>query len=117
LERYRVVLDEAHNIKNPRSRQAVAANALSATRRWAISGTPLQNRLADLHSLLAFVRLQPLDDRAFWMRVVVGLLHHSRGVSDWLHVRLELDLWVALTPGGCQISYTEHTCCHQLNVF
>jgi hypothetical protein len=23
---------------------------------------------------------------------------HSRGVSDWLHVRPELDLWVALTP-------------------
>ena len=28
---------------------------------------------------------------------------HSRGVSDWLHVRPELDLWVALTPGGWQI--------------
>jgi hypothetical protein len=30
---------------------------------------------------------------------------HSRGVSDWLHVRPELDLWVALTPGGCQIGH------------
>jgi hypothetical protein len=30
---------------------------------------------------------------------------HSRGVADWLHVRPELDLWVALTPGGCQIGY------------
>jgi hypothetical protein len=28
---------------------------------------------------------------------------HSRGVSDWLHGPPELDLWVALTPGGCQI--------------
>jgi hypothetical protein len=28
---------------------------------------------------------------------------HSRGPSDWSHVRPELDLWVALTPGGCQI--------------
>ena len=66
----RVVLDEAHNIKNPHSQQAVAARGLTATRRWAISGTPIQNRLADVHSLLSFVRLQPLDDRAFWMRVV-----------------------------------------------
>jgi hypothetical protein len=25
-------------------------------------------------------------------------------------VRPELDLWVALTPGGCQIGHVEHTC-------
>ena len=56
----RVVLDEAHNIKNPRSQQACAANALTATRRWAISGTPIQNRLQGLHSLLSFIRLKPL---------------------------------------------------------
>jgi hypothetical protein len=31
---------------------------------------------------------------------------HSRGASDWLHVRPDLDLWVALTPGGRQIGYT-----------
>jgi hypothetical protein len=28
---------------------------------------------------------------------------HSGGVSGWSPVRPELDLWVALTPGGCQI--------------
>jgi hypothetical protein len=47
---------------------------------------------------------------------------HSRGVSDWLHVRPELDLRVALIPGGCQIGYMgtilgvimDHTGCHQL---
>ena len=66
----RVVLDEAHNIKNPRSQQALAAASLTSTRRWALTGTPIQNRLSDLHSLLAFVRLAPLDDRAFWMRTV-----------------------------------------------
>jgi hypothetical protein len=39
---------------------------------------------------------------------------HSRGVSDWLHVRPELDLRVALTPGGCQIGDMEHTGFHPL---
>jgi hypothetical protein len=36
---------------------------------------------------------------------------HSRGMSDWSHVRPELDLWVALTPGGCQISFMDPTGC------
>jgi hypothetical protein len=31
-----------------------------------------------------------------------GLSLTPGGVSDWLHMRPELDLWVALTPGGCQ---------------
>jgi hypothetical protein len=34
-----------------------------------------------------------------------GVALHPRVVSDWLHVRPQLDLWVALTPGGCQIVY------------
>jgi hypothetical protein len=33
---------------------------------------------------------------------------HSRGVSGWLHGPPELDLWVALTPGGCHIGYLGH---------
>lgn len=38
----RVVLDEAHAVKNHKSRTAQAAVALRAERRWAVTGTPLQ---------------------------------------------------------------------------
>jgi hypothetical protein len=31
---------------------------------------------------------------------------HSRGLSGWLHVRPELDLWVGTHSRGCQIGYT-----------
>jgi hypothetical protein len=48
------VLDEAQNVKNPASQQAGAARALRASHRFALTGTPLENRLAELWSILEY---------------------------------------------------------------
>ena len=50
----RVVLDEAQNIKNSSSRQAKAVRGLSARQRIALTGTPVENRLAELWSIMDF---------------------------------------------------------------
>ncbi|MCI2424181.1 DEAD/DEAH box helicase [Saccharopolyspora sp. K220] len=50
----RVVLDEAQNIKNSASRQARAVRGLSARQRIALTGTPVENRLAELWSIMDF---------------------------------------------------------------
>ncbi|MEV0088218.1 DEAD/DEAH box helicase [Saccharopolyspora sp. NPDC050642] len=50
----RVVLDEAQNIKNSASRQAKAVRGLSARQRIALTGTPVENRLAELWSIMDF---------------------------------------------------------------
>ncbi|MFC5287742.1 SNF2-related protein [Actinokineospora guangxiensis] len=50
----RVVLDEAQNIKNSASRQSRAARAVPARHRIALTGTPVENRLAELWSIMDF---------------------------------------------------------------
>ncbi|GIJ25550.1 helicase HelZ [Micromonospora qiuiae] len=52
---HRVVLDEAQAIKNAATRQAEAVRALPARHRIAVTGTPVENRLADLWSIMQFV--------------------------------------------------------------
>ncbi|GAA0533450.1 helicase HelZ [Saccharopolyspora subtropica] len=51
----RVVLDEAQNIKNSASRQAKAVRELSARQRIVLTGTPVENRLAELWSIMDFI--------------------------------------------------------------
>ncbi len=46
-----LVLDEAQNVKNPATRAAQVARALPARWRVALTGTPVENRLADLWSI------------------------------------------------------------------
>lgn len=59
-----VVLDEAQNIKNSASATAQAARMLRASLRFALTGTPVENRLAELWSILEFANpglLGPLE--------------------------------------------------------
>lgn len=50
----RIVLDEAQHIKNAGTRQARAARAVPARHRLALTGTPVENRLEELRSILDF---------------------------------------------------------------
>jgi hypothetical protein len=58
------ILDEGQYIKNPDSQTAQAARALPAEFRLTLSGTPIENRLLDLWSLMAFAMPGMLGNRA-----------------------------------------------------
>jgi SNF2 family DNA or RNA helicase len=55
LDWHRVVIDEAQNIKNPKTAQTKAILKLPATHRLALTGTPVENRLLDLWSIFNFL--------------------------------------------------------------
>ena len=63
-----VALDEAQNIKNAASRTAQAARSLRAQFRVALTGTPVENRLAELWSILEFLNPRLLGPQAEFRR-------------------------------------------------
>ncbi len=50
-----VVLDEAQNIKNPEAKQSKATRSLTAEYKFALTGTPVENHLGDLWSIMDFL--------------------------------------------------------------
>jgi DNA repair protein RAD16 len=59
IEFNRIVLDEAHNIKDRQSNTARAVFSLKARYRLCLSGTPLQNRIGEIYSLIRFLKIEP----------------------------------------------------------
>ncbi|KAL5214658.1 hypothetical protein ABZP36_003810 [Zizania latifolia] len=70
IDWYRVVLDEAHTIKSPKTKAAQAAYQLTSHCRWCLTGTPLQNNLEDLFSLLRFLHVEPWGDAIWWQKLI-----------------------------------------------
>lgn len=66
----RVILDEAHQVRNYKSKTAIAVCNLRAKYRWAMTGTPVQNKELDLFALLKFLRCSPFDDLNVWRKWV-----------------------------------------------
>jgi SNF2 family DNA or RNA helicase len=63
-----IVLDEAQNIKNPETKQAKAARALDADYRIALTGTPVENNVGDLWSIMEFLNPGFLGSQAGFKR-------------------------------------------------
>lgn len=86
---FRIVLDEAHMIRHQSTKQFRAISSLHADRRWCLTGTPIQNRLEDLGSLIRFLRVAPFDsNRGFRHHISEPLL--TQAETGDLNLRLLL---------------------------
>ncbi|KIW04349.1 uncharacterized protein PV09_04638 [Verruconis gallopava] len=76
---YRVMLDEAHSIKNKSAKMTQACYALRSHYRWCLTGTPMQNNLDELQSLIRFLRIKPYCDTGPWKEQITGPMKNGRG--------------------------------------
>ena len=81
---FRIILDEAHIIRNPSTQVFQLMHRLHAQRRWAVSATPVQNSLQDLFSIVKFLRIRPFDDDVIARRHILQPLHEKdrRGLDN-----------------------------------
>ena len=81
----RIVLDEGHNIRNPNTKNALAACALQSHARWALTGTPIINSLKDLYSLVKFIGLTGgLDKLEIFNSVLMRPMREGREDAQML---------------------------------
>lgn len=76
---YRIILDEAHSIKNRNAKSTKAACALNAEYRWCLTGTPLQNNVDEIQSLINFLRIRPYNTLDVWREQITKPMKAGRG--------------------------------------
>jgi superfamily II DNA or RNA helicase len=113
-----VVGDEAQHVKNSRSQNARALRSLRARGRFLLTGTPLENSLDDLRSLLEFIlpgylerspqgarteERKWLDERLLAKSAPYILRRTKLAVAPELPSRIEQVIWCALEPAQAAI--------------
>ncbi|KAH7018696.1 SNF2 family N-terminal domain-containing protein [Macrophomina phaseolina] len=109
---YRIMLDEAHSIKNRNAKMTQAAYGLRSYYRWCLTGTPMQNNLDELQSLIRFLRIKPYDELSRWKNDIAGPMKSGRGNLAMRRLQVFLKAFMkrrtkdvlkqegALNPGG-----------------
>ena len=82
-----IILDEAQNVKNPETLQAKAARSLRAEARIALTGTPVENNVGDLWSIMEFLNPGYLGTQAEFKRsffIPIQANHDPELRNSWL---------------------------------
>nr|KYP43348.1 Putative SWI/SNF-related matrix-associated actin-dependent regulator of chromatin subfamily A member 3-like 1 [Cajanus cajan] len=112
----RIILDEAHAIKNFNAQQSAAVCKLNGECRWAVTGTPIQSGCIDLFSIMVFLRFEPFSVRSYWRDLVQRSLDQGTDkgllrlqvLMDAIALRRTKDVTLAgLPPKTTEVCYVE----------
>ena len=81
-----VILDEAQHIKNPDSQNAQAATSLKARHRFVLTGTPVENSVRDIWSLMNFLMPRYLGTRTEFRERYENAIQGTAGASEQLRL-------------------------------
>ncbi|OWM78891.1 hypothetical protein CDL15_Pgr003062 [Punica granatum] len=81
IEWWRIILDEAHLIKNVKAQQSLVVTNLIAERRWVVTGTPIQNGSFDLFSLMTFLHFEPFSIKSYWRSLIQRPINQGKSMG------------------------------------
>ena len=96
----RVILDEAHFIREPTTKWSQACVALKAKKRWAVSGTPLQNKLTDLWALFRFLRVPVLSNYSVWTALIADPIEREDAPGNEETIECSVDADGLISPAA-----------------
>jgi SNF2 family DNA or RNA helicase len=97
-----IVLDEAQRIKNPGTATAQAVKRIEATRRWGLTGTPLENRIEEVRAICSYIRPDLLKNATLTPQRVKKLLkphllrRRKEEVLKELPPKEEFEIWLKM---------------------
>ncbi|KAI8630497.1 SNF2 family N-terminal domain-containing protein [Xylariaceae sp. FL1651] len=74
---FRIVLDEAHDIRNRSTKQFQAVASIPALHRWCLTGTPIQNSLEDLGALVSFLKVPILENAPTFRKFITNPINST----------------------------------------
>ncbi|OTA95466.1 hypothetical protein M434DRAFT_28790 [Hypoxylon sp. CO27-5] len=78
---YRVILDEAHKIKNRAGVGSMAVSKIKSTYRLCMTGTPFMNSTEEIYPLVRFLRIEPYNTWEVYNRIIHKPIKSGRGGS------------------------------------
>ncbi|MFM7149679.1 MAG: DEAD/DEAH box helicase, partial [Gemmataceae bacterium] len=82
-----IILDEAQNVKNPQTKQSLAARSLRADYRLALTGTPVENHVGDLWAILEFLNPGWLGSQSDFRKRYFIPIQAQQDAEAALHLR------------------------------